>query len=397
MNVALVTLRFDAPGGVETTVRQLAQYLKSQGDQVTVYATDLFNEGRWERRTDFPDEVDGVPVRWFPVYKRLIPGLTLPLPVGMTEALRTTPHDLIHAHSHRYGHVLTSAAAAASSGGQSVISTHYHPASSWETPWRADLLRGQDFLFGASAYRIAARLIVETEFEAGQVREFAPAEKIRVVPPGIDLAQWKEAPPPTTATDPPLPERYLLFAGRIAPNKGLRTLIEALSRLTGSHRLPLVVMGRDWGEQASLEQLARARGVADRVIWLGHLKGAASYRRVVRRSTVFVLPSEYEAFGLVLLESMVAGSPIVATTVGGVPEVLAHGKAGRLVPYEDAAALAQAIEATLDDEATTRAMVQFSREYVEQFSLRRSMEMHREVYREVIEGGRSRRATSLAN
>ncbi|MGA7923352.1 MAG: glycosyltransferase family 4 protein, partial [Thermoplasmata archaeon] len=88
MKVAQVTLRFDAPGGVETFVREVSRRMHDRGTDVHVFSSDLFDEAHWERRTDFRPEVDGVPVRRFPVYKRLIPGLTLPLIPGLMDALR---------------------------------------------------------------------------------------------------------------------------------------------------------------------------------------------------------------------------------------------------------------------------------------------------------------------
>jgi len=109
VKVVHVTLRFDAPGGVETNVREVTRRLKAGGTDVEVYASDLYDEGRWERRTGYRDIVDGVPVRRFPVEKRLIPGLTMPMMVGLIDALAESGADVIHAHSHRYGHILQSA------------------------------------------------------------------------------------------------------------------------------------------------------------------------------------------------------------------------------------------------------------------------------------------------
>ncbi|HKS59690.1 MAG TPA: glycosyltransferase, partial [Thermoplasmata archaeon] len=87
MKLAIVSLRFQAPGGVESHVEAVATRLARLGDQVTVYTSDLYDEGRWERRTEWPPPPRGVEVRRFPVYKRLIPGLTLPLLPGLMDAL----------------------------------------------------------------------------------------------------------------------------------------------------------------------------------------------------------------------------------------------------------------------------------------------------------------------
>ena len=385
MKIVQVSLRFDAPGGVETSVREVSRRLHDAGEDVRVFASDLYDEGRWEVRSNFPSRVDGIPVERFRVRKKLVPGLTLPGMVGLVDALAESGADVIHAHSHRYGHVLEAAAVADRLEIPLVVSTHYHPADRGEPPRKRALLRLQDVGFGATAYRVARALIVETEYEARLVREFAPSEKIRTVPPGIDLAAWS-----APELDPPrpegLPHEYLLFTGRIAPNKGLPTLLDALARIPAPERRPIVLMGRDWGEQAGLEARARRLGIADHVRFLGHVANLGEYRAVVRGASAFVLPSEYEAYGLVLLEAMVAGTPIVATAVGGVPEVLDRGRLGRLVPYGEPDPLAAALRSVTAEPETTRRCVAAARERVRELDWNVTTERMRAVYREVAAG-----------
>ncbi|MGI0132822.1 MAG: glycosyltransferase family 4 protein [Thermoplasmata archaeon] len=385
MKVAQVTLRFDAPGGVETNVLKVASGLRSAGEDVKVYASDLYDEGRWVTRSDFRPDVDGVPVQRFPVVKRLVPGLTMPMMPGLIRALDVARPQLIHAHSHRYGHVLQSAAVAKARGIPLVVSTHYHPADRREPRLKRGLLRLQDFGFGASAYRVASALVVETRLEAKRVAEFAPADRIRVIPPGVDLEPWSDSPNPTRPSG--LPPRYLLYAGRIATNKGLANLIDAQSMVPPTERIPLVLLGQDWGERVSLEALARARGVEASLIWKGHVERDADFRAIFRSATLFVLPSEWEAFGLVLLEAMAAGVPIIATGVGGVPEVLAQGRAGRIVPFGDAGALAEAIQELAHDPAQRAKLVAAGRERVKEFTWTAAVEKHRALYRELVGAG----------
>jgi glycosyltransferase involved in cell wall biosynthesis len=381
VKIAQVTLRFDAPGGVETNVREVSRRLRSAGEDVEVYSSDLYDEAGWVRRNDYPPIVDGVPVRRFAVRKRLIPGLTMPMMIGLMDALSTSGVDVVHAHSHRYGHVLEAAAVAERRGIPLVVSTHYHPADHGEPAWKKGMLRLQDVGFGATAYRVARALVVETEREAGLVREFAPADRIRVIPPGIDVAEWA-APGPDV---PPsgLPPEYFLFFGRVAPNKGIPYLVDALAELPPPLRRPLVIMGPDWGERAKVEERARARGLGDAVHFLGHVDSNAAVRAVIRGARAMVLPSEYEAFGLVLLMAMAAGTPIIATGVGGVPEVLEQGRDGLLVPYADPGALSSALRRVLEEPGPTQERVRAGRERVQQFDWSVAVELHRALYREV--------------
>ncbi|MGA9839404.1 MAG: glycosyltransferase family 4 protein [Thermoplasmata archaeon] len=383
MRIVQVTLRFDAPGGVETNVREVTRRLHAAGEDVRVFASDLYDEGRWERRATFRPTVDGVPVLRFPVRKKLVPGLTMPAMVGLIDALAGSGAEVIHAHSHRYGHVLESAAVAERRRIPFVVSTHYHPASRDETATKRGLLRMQDVGFGATAYRIARALVVETELEARFLREFAPSEKVRIIPPGIDLAEWGR-PESDRLPEGRLPPEYFLFVGRIAPNKGLPTLLDAVARMDAKHRRPVVLMGQDWGDRPHLEARARALGVEREVRFLGHVESPFEYRAIVRGARALVLPSEYEAFGLVLLEAMVAGTPIVASAVGGVPEVLDAGRVGRLVPYGDIDALANALAEVLDDVAGTRRRVGLGTERVRAYDWSVAADRHRDLYREVL-------------
>jgi glycogen synthase len=351
---------------------------------VEVYASDLYDEARWDRRTGYAPVVDGVLVHRFPVRKRLIPGLTMPLMIGLMDSLTERSPDVIHAHSHRYGHVLEAAIVADRRKIPLVVSTHYHPADRRESAWKRGLLRVQDVGFGATAYRVARALIVETDLEARLVREFAPAERIHVIPPGIDLSEWSS--PGPDRPPPGLPQEYFLFFGRVAPNKGIPVLLDAIAALPPDRRLPLVVMGPDWGVRATLEERARALGLAGSVIFLGRVDSNEAVRAVIRNARAFVLPSEWEAFGLVLLMAMAAGTPIVATSVGGVPEVLDHGAAGLLVPYGDAGALSEALRRILDDPAAAAGRVRTGRERVRQFDWSVAADRHLALYREIARG-----------
>ena len=383
MRIVQVTLRFDAPGGVETNVREVAKRVRAAGEDVRVFASDLYDEDRWDRRTGYAPVVDGVPVTRFPVVRRAIPGVTMPMWPGLVRALSESGADVIHAHSHRYGHVLQAAAVARRRGIPLIVSTHYHPADRHEGRRKRGLLRVQDQVFGMTAYRVARALVVETELEARLLREFAPSDRIRVIPPGVDLAEWGT--PEADRAPAGLPERYLLYAGRIASNKGLPTIVRALARLPANDRPALVLLGRDWGERSGLESLAASLGVRDQVRFLGHLEDRSAYRAVFRGARGFLLPSEWEAFGLVLLEAMAAGIPIAASRAGGVPEVLGES-AGQLVPYGDEAAWADAMQRLAGEDPRRTGWVEAGRRRVAELTWDRCAERHRALYRELAGG-----------
>ena len=125
-----------------------------------------------------------------------------------------------------------------------------------------------------------------------------------------------------------------------------------------------MLIGEDGGVGAATDARARALGVAARVRRLGHVAADADLAAAFREARLTVLPSEYEAFGLVLLESLGQGTPVVATRVGGIPEVVEDGRSGLLVPPSDPGALAAAIERLWSDRALAQGLGRRGREEV---------------------------------
>ncbi|MCL4325124.1 MAG: glycosyltransferase family 4 protein, partial [Candidatus Thermoplasmatota archaeon] len=330
-------------------------------------------------------ELDGIPVERLPVIKQLLPGVTMPILPGLTERLVKWSPDVIHAHSHRYGHLLQSSLAAGVSGTPLVVSTHYHPAVGTEPSWKKALLRGQDRLFGMTVYSRADRVIVETRHEETEVSDFVDPSKIRVVPPGLSWDLWRDIPPPEAVRSRlSLPKEYILFAGRLAPNKGLMPLVEAWSGLAPARRLPLIFVGQEWGMRSLIEKRVAELGVKEEIRFLGNLKSLTDYISVFSGATLFVLPSEYEAFGLVLLEAMAASLPIVATRVGGIPEAVKEGETALLVPYGNIWALRNALDQVISDPPFARRLGKAGRQRVEEcFSWEKTAAAFVSVYGEV--------------
>ena len=171
-----------------------------------------------------------------------------------------------------------------------------------------------------------------------------PEERIHVIPSGVetDGAAAGDSLPVAAAERDGRPR--ILFAGRLAEQKGVRYLIEAAARM----RTPGVEirLAGDGPERGMLEDLARRHGVGDRVSFLGFQPHDA-IADLMAGADVLVLPSVYEELGSVLVEGMHAGLPIVATNTGGIPDAV--GDAAVLVPPRDPTALAEALDELLGD------------------------------------------------
>ncbi len=134
----------------------------------------------------------------------------------------------------------------------------------------------------------------------------------------------------------------LLFVGRLRLRKGVEVLLRALALLRAEGRVPRLRIAGDGEHRAALESAAARFGVRDQVDFLGRRR-AGEIRWLLERSAALVVPSVYEGMPLVILEAMVAGVPVVASRVSGIPEVVLDPETGWLVPPEDPPALAMAL------------------------------------------------------
>jgi glycosyltransferase involved in cell wall biosynthesis len=171
--------------------------------------------------------------------------------------------------------------------------------------------------------------------------------------------------------------------GRLVPVKGFDLLVDALPALVAAVPETHVVLIGDGPERAALERRAADLGVGERL----HLLGARTdVARCLSATDVLAAPSRNEGMGRVLVEAMALGIPVVAAAVGGIPDVIVDGECGRLVPPDDAAALAAALADLGRDRALASALGAAAVSRAERFSLamgeRRLLELYEGLVRE---------------
>jgi glycosyltransferase involved in cell wall biosynthesis len=182
-----------------------------------------------------------------------------------------------------------------------------------------------------------------------------PPARIAVIPNGVNAEQF--VPPAGPRQD------VLLFVGTLIKRKGADYLLRAMPGIATRHpAVQLVVVG-EGPEQSALEQLAGALGIAPQVQFIGQ-QPRDRIRDWMQRAKLLVLPSLEEGLGVVLLESLACGTPIVASNVGGIPDVVVP-EVGLLVPPADPERLAEAVDQLLGDEARWQQMSRQGRQRVE--------------------------------
>ena len=166
-----------------------------------------------------------------------------------------------------------------------------------------------------------------------------PADRIRVIHNGIDLDEYRPRPDPALlaalgidATQP-----FVLFVGRITKQKGILHLVNAIGSFRPGVQVVLCAGAPDTPEiaEAMKEAVAQAQTTTEnRIIWVREMLTREKIISLYTHAAVFVCPSVYEPFGIINLEAMACETPVVASAVGGIPEVVEHGDTGLLVPAE---------------------------------------------------------------
>jgi glycogen synthase len=210
-------------------------------------------------------------------------------------------------------------------------------------PWKRDQLgRGADVSAWAERTALEAAdgvIAVSTEMRRDLLRHYAVVpERVHVIPNGVDTDTYR---PVTGRTrlerfgiDPGRP--YVLFVGRISRQKGLLHLVRAIPDLSAGTQVVLCAGMPDTPEIAREVEAAVAGVQAERsgVVWIPEMVDRATAVELYSHAAVFCCPSVYEPFGLINLEAMACEIPVVATAVGGIPEVVVDGETGCLIPVQ---------------------------------------------------------------
>ncbi len=271
---------------------------------------------------------------------------------SLARLIGASGYDVVHAHGLRAG--IDAGLAGRKAGVMSIASVHNVLVPEIAGRARVILLGPTEGL----VVRLNRRVLAPSEDIAKRLQQRASSVAGRIEVLHLGVGQ-----PPGALRDPAEVRRELGVVGstrlivtvaRLAPQKALHIMIKALSSLEDT---VLVVVG-DGPLEQELRAQADADRLSDRILWLGALPAAWD---IVAAADVFVLSSHWEACSLAAQEAMALGVPVVATGVGGMPELITDGVSGRLVPPAEPVALARALKDTLDDPSRARAYVQAAR------------------------------------
>jgi starch synthase len=270
-------------------------------------------------------------------------------------------------------------------------------------PWKAEQLGGgyqvSTWCERTSAASAAAVVAVSDGMRADILSAYPEirAERVRVIRNGIDTDEYR--PDPDTGVleryGVDLARPYVIFVGRITRQKGVPVLLRAASGLIPEAQLVLLAGAADTPEQlAEVTELVDGLRTGENgrarsgVIWIPEMLPKPEVIQLLTHATVFAIPSVYEPLGIVNLEAMACGTAVVGSRTGGIPEVVADGETGLLVPPDEPRPLADALNALLRDPGRARAMGQAGRKRaVAEFGWPAIAAQTAELYAELVHGG----------
>lgn len=258
--------------------------------------------------------------------------------------------DIVHAHSSKAGFLTRLAALVTGRRSRAVFSPH-----AWSFWSAAGATRRLYLELERAAARWCHAIVAVSvaERDAGLQAGVGKPSQYRVIHNGIDVHRFAAAPAPA--------DGRVLFVGRLAHQKRPDVAIRAFADVLRRHphaRLDLVA---DGPLREDVEELVAARGLTDAVRFLG---GRQNVPELLAQAHCTLLTSDYEGLPLTVLESMAARVPVVATSVGGVPELVVDGQTGLLVPPGDPQAAGAAIDRLFGDPALARRLGDAGRELV---------------------------------
>jgi D-inositol-3-phosphate glycosyltransferase len=210
-----------------------------------------------------------------------------------------------------------------------------------------------------------------------------PAENVELVPCGVDLKAFRPMDKGEVRRRLGFPEEpVVLFVGRIEPLKGIDILVRAVAQVSEDIRFCLVVVGGDASaeaEKAELRSLAQKLGISRRVAFLDAVDHSL-LPQYYNAADICVVPSYYESFGLVALEAMACGTPVVASRVGGLQGTVRDSETGFLVPWRCPEPFAERLELLLENEELRRNLGAGGRAAAEDYAWPRIAERVQAVY-----------------
>jgi glycosyltransferase involved in cell wall biosynthesis len=228
--------------------------------------------------------------------------------------------------------------------------------------------------------RLDAMIAISRFTREGFLRHCPNGVRVVDIPNGVDVAAFAETVPRPPGLDPAIePGRYVLFIGRLVGRKGADVLLDALARIPDGGAVQLVLAG-DGQEKAKLLAQCDRLHLKHRVRFVGMVGGAVK-KYLLQNAVAVAMPSRrWEGFPLVVLESYAAGTPVIASDVEGLGELIDASRAGMVFPSESAVELAAHLRSAFDERTKMFLLGESARRFAAQYDWDRIVRRHLELF-----------------
>lgn len=331
-----------AYGGAARAAYHLAEALKQQGHDVTVLSTDVWDAASRRKENGFRPPFDVVHLRNMSNWAAYHLQFYTPLHAGRECDRLLSSVDIVHLHTFR--NLLNDVIARRAFRRQIPFLLSGHGTIPRIERF-ANVKRVYDLLLGNWQLQHAAGFLAVSRTEARRIARVIPENKpVAMIPNGVTEFELPERGLFRKKWSIRSEEKMILFLGKITRRKGVQHLVRAYSGMRAAARL--VIAGNDMGYAGKIRELISELGLDQHVIWTGLLPDAEKIQ-ALRDADVTVYPSIHEVFGLVPLESLSCGTPVVVCGDDGCGEIIRKTGGGEIVSWGDSQGLAFAIQSQL--------------------------------------------------
>lgn len=351
--------------GVSLYCQELAEGLIKRGHEVTVFTGQ---QPGWPSE----EERKGVKIRRFD--RKYIFGGAFYFVPGLADAVAESRPDIVHSHHYGYYEATAGLQAAKKLGKPHVFGPYYHPPI-YGTKKKL-LAKMYHLRYGKPLLQQSARIFPHTNYESDLlVKAGAKAEAIRLLPNTVNTRVFK----PCTKK-----AKTILFVSNLITEKGAGVAMDLAKQLLAERKDAKFVFKGGHYDPRLAEKIKELSGNS-RVRFITKVLGQRELARLYSSAAVIILPSQYEAFSKVLAEAQACGTAVVATKVGGIPEVVEDGKSGFLIDYGDWENLKQKVEQLLDDLSLAKKMgVAGWQRVVKNFDTEKVVDRLEKIYGEIL-------------
>lgn len=386
--IQVVQRYYPALGGAENQVKSISEELVKRGHEVFVVTSNsvsvldvptlLHPLRRKKSNIEGFADIGGVKVHRYNALFRFY-GFLATTPM---RKLFTIKADIIHAYSFYVTTTLAAMVAARWRSTPFLLTANDAAVSPYGSLIKKASADFYNNIFGKGLLALCAKIVAVSQANADDLfRLGADRRKVSIIPNGIQMERFLNGRKLRIIRDNPL----ILYVGRVSEDKGLGSLIKAVPLvLKDFPRAKFLIVGEDYGYLSRLKALVRKSGVEKSVALLGRLSDEELVR-VYKKADAFVLPSELEAFGIVVIEAMASGLPVVVSNVGGMKNIVHDGVNGLLFEVGNSKQLAEKIISLFNDEHLRVKLAENGRKTVlENYSIEKVVDKLEKLYLEVL-------------